>query len=203
MRNKNSLIKFLTWLAWGLILFDLALIFLIPTEISSDSLLWPIAYLTWLVITLLMATTWLIIRHRRLFRSWLVWLMTIAISGFSSLVVQSILSVEQPNLSFFFSLLFIIGLWCSMVATAILVYYRDVGLSLIGWGSVVFIWALVVGWRFQGSLIELWVGTLNNPEAPSPLWWLNNLLCFVWWIVPLSIISFLGHTLKLIIHECR
>jgi len=199
----KNIIKLLTWIAWGLLFVDSGLIFLIPADANFGRLVWLIAYLAWLIVTLLAATTWLIIYHRRLFRLWPGWLMTVALLLFSSSVAQDVLPIHYPNLSLFFSLLFIISVWDFGIATAILLWYRDVGLGLIGWGGVVFIWAVLLSWRFQGNWVELWIDALNNLESSSPLWWLNTFLCVLGWIIPLGIVSFIGHTLRLFIREYR
>jgi hypothetical protein len=100
-------------------------------------------------------------------------------------------------------MLFITSVWSVGVATAILLWYRDIGLGLIAWGLAIIIWVVLLTWRFQGNSIELVLSSLNHPNEPSPLWWFNPFMCIFGWIIPLGIISFLGHTCRLIIREWR
>jgi hypothetical protein len=199
--KSTGLIIWLTRLAWGLGILDLLLILVVPADTSFNSLLLLIAYAVWLILSLIAASTWLIIRYRALFRTWLGWAMPLVALLFSSMVFYDILPVRHANISLIFSLLVIVSGWSIGVATAVLLWYRDVGLGLIGWGAVTMIWALLFGWRFQGNLVELWLSGLDQLAQPSPLWWFHPLLCSFGCIAPLGIIGFLGHTVRLIVQE--
>jgi len=190
-------------LAWGLLLFDLLLILVVPADINFGSLLLLVAYAAWLILSLLAASTWLMIRYRMFFRIWSGWAIPIIMLFLSSMVFYGVLPVRHPNLSHLFSLLLIVSGWSVGVATAILLWYRNVGLDLMGWGLVILIWVLLFSWRCQGNLIELWLSSLNQPVESSPLWWFNPLLCSFSCIAPLGIIGFLGHTVRLIVQEWR
>jgi len=199
--RTSSITLWLTRLAWGLLLLDLILIFVVPTDASFGSLLLLIAYALWLILSLMAVSTWLIIRYRELFRRWPGWATPIVVLILSSMVFQGIWPVGHPNLSFFFTLLFVVSMWSVGVTTAILLCYNDVGLGMIAWGSAIMIWVLMLAWRFQGNLIELSFFNLIHPDERPPLWWFNPLFCVFGWIVPLSAVSFLGHTLRLILRE--
>jgi hypothetical protein len=199
--RRSGFTIWLTRLAWGLLAFDVLLIFLMPADTSFDSLLLLIAYAAWLISTLIFAPTWLIFRYRAFFRTWLGWATPLVSLVCSSIVVQGVLRINHPNLSLLFSLLFVVSVWSFGVATAVLLWYRDVGLGLIAWGSLVMIWIVLFAWRIQGNLIELVLSSLSHPDQPSPLWWFNPLICIWGWIIPLGAISFLAHTLRLILRE--
>jgi len=68
---------------------------------------------------------------------------------------------------------------------------------------VAIVWVLALAWRFQGNLMELWLFSLNYPDSTNPLWWFNPLICFLWWVLPLGIISFAGHTISILVKEMR
>ncbi len=199
--RKATLTLWLTRLAWGLLIFDVLLIFVVPADTHFGSLLLMIAYAAWLILTLVITSVWLMIRYRAFFRTWPGWAVPLITLILSSLVIQGILPVSHPNFSLFFSMLFVVSVCSAGVATAILLWYRDVGLGLIAWGLVILVWMLLFSWRFQGNLIELFFSSLIHPDKPSPLWWWNSLVCVCGWIIPLSVISFLGHTLRLILRE--
>lgn len=199
----SNLKVWLTRLAWGLLVFDIFLIFVVPADTNFNSLLLLIVYAAWLIFTLIVVSTWLVIRYRIFFRTWLGWISPLISLIVSSLVVQGVLSIPYPNLSFFVSMLFIVSAWSFGVATLVLLWYRDVGLGLIAWGSAIVVWLMLFAWRFQGNLLELWLSSLNYPNEPSPLWWFNPLTCILGWIIPLGILSFLGHTIRVLIREFR
>ena len=201
--SKSRFTAWLTRLAWGVLLFDLLLIFAVPADLNFNSELLLIAYAAWLIFSLPATTAWLIIHHRAFFRTWPGWAISILMLILSMMVFTGVLTVNHPNLSLFFSLLLWVSTICIGVSTAILLWYRDASLKLIGWISVTYIWALVLGWRFQGNLITLYLSGLTHSNQSSQLWWLNSLLCIAGWIVPLGMISFVGHTLRLITHELQ
>ena len=201
--TRPGLKSWLTRLAWGLLAFNLILIFVVPTAITPENLLFVIVYLVWLMLTLVIATTCLIVRYQWIFRTWPGWTVFPAFLTLSSLVVQDILPVHHPNLAFAFSMLFITSAWGVGVATAVLLWHRDVGLGMIAWGLAILVWALLLSWRLQGSLIDMMVSKLIRPDEPSPLWWYNSSVCIFVWIIPLGIIGFLGHTIRLILQEFR
>ncbi|MCP4538836.1 MAG: hypothetical protein GY832_17010 [Chloroflexi bacterium] len=202
--NKSRLLAWLTRLAWGILLFDLLLIAVVPADLNFDSELLLIAYAVWLILSLIGAAAWLIVRYRAFFRTWSGWAAPIIAFIISMMVFAGVLPVNHPNLSFFFTLLLLVSTVCIGVATAVLFWYRDVSLKLIGWISVLYIWALVVGWRFQGNLMTVYMSSLVNPNQPSQsLWWINSLMCIMGWVVPLGMIGFIGHTIKLIVRELQ
>jgi hypothetical protein len=189
----------LTKVAWVIILVAIFLIFLVPANLNFDNIALFIIYASWIILSPILATTWLLIRYRSFFRTWLGWVMPIIALIFSSVVYQDIVSVHQPNLDFFFTMLSIISSWAIGVATIILLWYRDVGLDLVGWGAVIIVWVMVFAWCLQGNLMEIFILALEHTnDKPSPL---LSLICFIECIVPLGIIGFLGHTVRLIIQE--
>lgn len=192
----------LTRVAWGITLVDLLLIFFMPADLKFDNIKLFIIYSAWIILSPILASTWLIIRYRSFFRTWPGWITPIITFIFSTMVFQDIISVHQPNFNFFFTMLSIISSWAIGVATIVLLWYRDVGLGLVGWGAVIIVWVMVFAWRLQGNLMDIFILALEHPnDKPWPLWWLNPLICLIECIVPLGIIGFLGHTVRLIIRE--
>jgi hypothetical protein len=199
--KESALASWLTRAIWGLLILDLLLILVVPAEMSFNSLLLLVAYAVWLILSLIAISTWLIVRYRTLFRTWPGWAVPVVVLLLSSLVFYGVLPVRHPNISLLFSLLLIVSGWSVGVATAVLLWYRDVGLGLIGWGAVIVIWALLFGWRAQGNLIDLWFSSLSQPAESSPVWWPGPLLCSFGCVLPLGVVGFLGHTVRLIVQE--
>jgi hypothetical protein len=199
--EQSRLTLWATRLAWGLLALDLAPIFIVPANANFGSRILMYAYAAWLIATLFAATIWLMITHRRFFRSWLGWSIPVILLLFSNLVVQGVLPINQPNLFFFFSLLAMVSLWLVVVASGILLWHRDVGFGMIGWGLALFVWLAYFAWRFQGNLIELWFFSMGQPGATSPLWWFGPIVWILLWNFIIGMISFVGHTLRIFAKE--
>ena len=201
--KKVSLNSWLTRLAWGLLGFNLLVIFLVPADIHFDGVL-LFSYTGWLTLSLVAASTWLVIRYRTFFRTWSGWAISAASLILCSVIIQGVLPIHHPNFFLFFSLFLIVSGWSVGVATAILLWYYDIdtGLKLIGWVAIIFIWSLVLFSRFfPGNIVEFLMLDFTYVEKPSPLWWLQPIICVTGWVVPLGILGFLGHAVRLIIRE--
>jgi hypothetical protein len=198
----SSKAAWLTKLAWIILLFNALLIFLVPGD-TFRSLLPVLLYLGWLLLSSTLVLTWLSYYHRTFFRRWRGWAISVVLVTVILFFTSSNILSLPSQLSLFFSVLIIPSLWLLFLASVILLWYRDVGLALLGWGSIIYVWSLFLSWRYQGNLLELWLYSLNYPDAPSPLWWLNTLFCLSACIFPVAIFSLLGHTVRLIIHELR
>ena len=201
MKNNSRFILWAKRLSWVVILLDLISIFLVPTEINSHNFTFMLAYGFWLFITLLLATTSLMVIHHESFQSWVGWITPIIILFFSNLFSSGYIQVNNSGLSFFYILLTIFCMWGVGVATIIFLWYRDYGLRLVASALVIITWIGFVVWNIQGNLFDLLIKNMNQPEVPSPLWWLNPLFCVLWWVIPIGIISFVVHTFRIIAKE--
>lgn len=202
--KRSALSTWLTKVAWGLVALDLLLIFIVPADADFSSLALLVIYAIWIIFTLLIATSWLIVQHRQFFSKWFGWLIPLLLIAVTSPMVQGTYSVHSANLSLFISLLFLNSAWSFGLVTILLLWYRDVGLGLVAWAWVVFIWITVILWNIQKTpLIDIIIGGLDRPGEPFPLWWFGPMACLLAWIVPLGSLSFVAHTLRLIWHECK
>ncbi|MCP4538841.1 MAG: hypothetical protein GY832_17035 [Chloroflexi bacterium] len=200
--KKASLNLWLTRLAWGLLGFDLLVVFSVPTDTYFDSSVLLFTYTGWLTLSLVAASTWLVIHYRTFFRTWSGWAISVACLILCSMIFQGVLPIRHPN----FSLFLIVSGWLVGVATAILLWYHgiDTGLRLIGWMTVIFIWSLALFSRFfPGNIVEFLMLDFTYAEEPSPLWWLQPIICVIGWVVPLGILGFLGHAVRLIVREFK
>lgn len=186
-------------LTWGVLLFNILLVFIVPTD-AFRSLLPALAYLVWLTFTSLLAVTGLVFIYRHFFHSWFGWGIVVLLVILSFFFILGI-KIEQPQLSFFFSMMLLPSLWILFLATLIFLWQRDVGMPIVGLLSISLVWALFLYWHYEGDIVTLWLYDLNHPTEPSPLWWLNTLFCLSSCIVPIAMISFLFHTFRLIKHE--
>lgn len=188
-------------IAWGVIVFDLLLILILPADTNFGNLILLLAYTAWLILSWLLASIWLMFRHRKIFRTWWGWLATILGLIISNVLAQDVLFTCGTNLHLLFSLLSIFSGFYVGIATVILLYYHDVGLRLIAFGSAGLIWTFLLGWRFRGNLLELFFNMLAAFGEPASLWWFDSLWCITGWIIPLGFIGFIVHTLRLLIKE--
>ena len=200
--RKSRLTRWLTRLAWAVVGVDVASIFFAP-PVSDDNLLLQIVYLLGITLSLATASTWLVIRYRKIFSTWPGWAATVLVYILSNVVVQNVLPVSNPLLADLFVILFIAGGWAFIISTILLLLRRDVGLQVAAWGGAIIIWTYVFAWRFQGNLIELELMTMTHPNDRSPLWWLHQLMCIFGALFPLGAISFVWHTFRLILREFR
>jgi len=188
--------------AWWMLIFDLGLIFIIPDDIDFfGSLALMLIYGSLLIISVLVATTWLMIAYRQIFRFWVGWTIPIILLAISSHVVTDAWPIDQPKLSLFFTILTVVSIWMIGLATALLLWYRDAGLGLIGWTLVIYVWTSALTWRFQGNFLELFLFSMNNPDFPDPLWWFRPLFCLTGWVVPLGLFGFIMHTIRVLSKE--
>ena len=199
--KKSSFLTWVTRLSWALVFLDLLLIFLVPTKIDTDNLTLMIAYAVWLILTVFLATTSLMIIYRGLFQSWVGWVIPIIILVFSTLVSSGPFQIHNPRLSLLYILLTIASMWGVGVATIIFLWYQDYGLKLVASALVIFTWTSFFVWYFQGNLFDLLIASINQPEMSSPFWWLNSLFCVLWWIIPVGISSFVVHTFRILASE--
>jgi hypothetical protein len=195
--KKNATFFILRAIPWLALIVGIGLIVclsVIPYDADNLMLLLSV-YACGILPMLGVAITWLMLIHRKFFSRWLGW------STPTALFLISSIPVQPSTLSLLLNTLTFLSIWAIGVATFILLWYRDLGLKLFGWTLALSVWAFALAWRFQGNLIELWLQSLNNPTGWSPLWWLNPLGWMVWWVVPISLLSIVGHTVRFLWQE--
>jgi hypothetical protein len=118
----------------------------------------------------------------------LVWL------AFQALFVISIAMYSQPGFGLLFgSLLFV--LFPLMVFVNFWYAYKNgVSLRFMGWGSIVFMWSILLAWKATGNLLEKWIGSMSSTS--NDLWWLYALMYGSAWIVAAGLIAFLVETIR-------
>lgn len=199
MKQASKVNLWMTCIAWALIVLDMFLVLAIGDVNCANVLLFLIVM--WLIPTLIGASTWLIIHYRAFFKTWLGWIIPFISLFLSGLAVQASPGIDLGCFASLAVFVFLTSFWGIIPITIIYQRHNDVGLKLIAWGSIIVVWSFVFAWRLQGNLIEALLRNLS-PSAPSlQLWWLNPVICIIWWVIPVGIISFLYHTIRLIVHE--
>lgn len=139
----------------------------------------------------------LVLLNQNFFSTWLGW--SIPVLG----IVIGGIPFDNSILGLWAITLFLISNFALAGSTFVFFKRHNYGLSLqvIGWLMIVYIWALVFAWRFQGNLIDLWTLSLLSQDSNLSLWWLNSLCCISMWIIPFGIAFFLYHSILLIHKE--
>ena len=186
---------------WVIGLTCLFLAFMV-SHIHLSPLPFGLAIVSWLILTSLAASTGLIIHHRAFFCSWLGWPLPLLLLILSNSVVTGGFSIHSAPILLFFTLLAIVSGWAVVLTTVSLLWYRDVGLRFIAWGAVIMVWGMALAWRVHGNLMAH-AFHLTQPNPPPSLWWRIPLLFFLFLLIPFGMMSFLGHTIRLVIREKR
>lgn len=202
MTQHKSLSGWLTLLGWGLVLLDGVLIIVVP-ESALTTLARGFVFVGWFILTSLLAVSWLTFAYRSHFQSWLGWIFSLSLMVISFFFTMGITLQIPSRLSLFFAILVFPASWLLFLSTIILLWHRDVGLLFLGWIPVLYVWSAFLAWHYQGNLIELWLSSLNQADGSSPLWWFNTLFCLSSCVLPIAVISFLGHTVRLLVREFR
>lgn len=195
--------KWITRIAWILLILDLILMFPASRMRITGNAVGPILMVLWLIISLFVVCTWLLIYYRKFFQQWWGWNCIVIMMIVSSYITQGAIPVRYPPLELLWALLAILSVWGTVLVTALLLLKHDVGISLLAWASVILTWLVALGWRVQGNLLAIAFNSLSTPDQLSPLWWIYPFLLLFGIILLASLISFVGHTIRLISLEFR
>lgn len=189
------------WL-WGLVVFDIALIFAITGwQITPANTGWVIVASIWLLLSLAGATVALTLYYRRHFARWWSWALLILLWWGGALVVQGFIRIPQPGLSFLSSMIFLFSGLSLLIALCIRLYQRDFGMTLVSWMTAICVWSAIFMWRAYGDLIEAIFRTMEQPGQPSPVQLLNLLFTSACCLIPIALLSFAWHTCVLLWRE--
>lgn len=195
--------KWMTRLTWLLLGVDLVLLFPASRMRVGPNAVGAMLMVLWLFLSLFAITNWLIIYYRNVFRHWWAWGAMLMSAVFSSYIVQGAIPLSYPPLELFFALSGIFSVWAVGLSTAFFLWQNDAGLRLLAWTSVAIIWLVAIAWKLHGNLILVTLSSLGQNGTHSPLWWLYPLVLLSMWMIPLALISLIGHTIRIIRHELQ
>jgi len=160
---------------------------------ETGLLLFAVSYCCALVPLGLLSAGWLVWTNRNQLSNIFVWL------AFQALFVISIAMYSQPGVGLFFgSLLFVlfplmgfVNFWYA--------YKNGASLRFMGWGSIVFMWSILLAWKATGNLLEKWIGSMSSTS--NDLWWLYALMYGSTWIVAAGLLAFLVETIRVLQKE--
>ncbi len=193
----------ITRIAWILLIVDMGLMFPASNMRMTGNAVLPALTALWLLGSLFLICSWLLIFYRKFFQQWRGWGSVVLVMIVSSYSTQGAIPVKYPPLELLCALLAILSVWAVALATGLLLWKHDGGVRLVGWASVSLIWLVMLGWRMQGNLIAVAFDSLGNTQDIPPLWWLYPFFPLFGIILLVSCVSFIGHTIRLISLEVR
>lgn len=160
---------------------------------ESGIIFFVIIYCCALIPLSLFSAGWLIHVKRKSFSKTLIWIvfqivfavaMFLYPSRFVGLFFASLLFVLIPLLSF---------------VDFLYAYYNEYSLQFIGWGSVGFIWSILLVWRITGNLFDQWIASMAS--ASNNLWLLYSLMFETSMMIMTGILCFIIESVRAIARE--
>jgi hypothetical protein len=195
--------KWITRIAWIGLVVDVGLLFPASGMRMTENAALPVVTVLWLIISLWLICTWLICYYRTLFQQWRGWGSVVSVMIVSSYITQGVIPITYPPLELFGALLAMLSVWAVGLTTGLLLWKHDEGIRLLGWSSVLLIWLVMAAWRREGNLIAIVMHALSGGEKFPQLWWLYPLFPLFGIILLAALVSFVGHTIRLISLELR
>lgn len=177
-------IVFLTLFA----LFILIISWLNPDLSESGLVLFAVSYCCAVVPLGLASATWLAWTNRNHLAKVYIWLV------FQALFVISIAAYSLPEFGLFFSSLLFILFPLMGFVDFLYSYQQGASLKFIAWGSVVFIWSILLAWKITSNLFEVWIENLS--AGSNNLWWLYASMYGTAWMILAGIVAFLVETIN-------
>lgn len=187
------------WLVWLLLCFCLLSPWLIT--LLPDLTVQLLCLFGGVFPLLIVVVSALVVRHRIRLSQWRGWLGIVAVVAFLT-ITKEIWLLRTDTWVIVGGLFFIGVAWTLVCSTAGLVWRHDVGLTILSWGTVIGMWALMFWWRANPTMFTDLVATLGTAEGITP-GILDTLFCFFWCVFPLCAISFVYHTFRLLWQEFR
>lgn len=155
---------------------------------ETGLLLFAVSYCCALVPLGLLSAVWLAWTNRSHLSNIFVWM------AFQALFVISIAMYSKPGVGLFFSSLLFILFQLMGFVNFWYAYKNGASLRFIGWGSVVFMWSILLAWKATGNLLEKWIDSMSSTS--NDLWWLYALMYGSAWAVAAGLIAFLVETFR-------
>lgn len=193
-----------TWLAyagWAVLLLDVVLALTFEGyQFTEQTIVWLLLLTSWLLGSLFAIAMLLPILYYQYLSSRTTWLILLGLWTMSFLIKQGIILRQFERLQTASLLLLMFDSLAIAMSLCLLLVKRDLGLTIIGWLSIAWVWTGAVIASQQPNIIDALTQFLLLGQ-PSSLWLfgiLSNMLCC---LMPLALLSFTGHTLALIIRE--
>ena len=113
---------------------------------------------------------------------------------FQALFVVSTATYSFPVIGLFFSSLLLVLFPLMGFVNFWYAYKNDASLKFMGWGSIVFMWSILLAWEATGNLLEKWIASMSSTS--NDLWWLYSLMYGSAWVVASGLVSFIIETIR-------
>jgi hypothetical protein len=195
--TKTNKIVIIPWILLGITL--ILMILLNSWQPKSMGIMVLIAVL--LILSYGVAGIWLIIFYRILFQKWWVWIL-VFLSGccgyyFSFGPIQ----ITFAPLTLFVAIHTLWSFWFVGVASWIFLWEKDWSLPVFAGLSIALIWLYVYSCATQPTLIADLFASLQPSTTPHPLWAVNPIMFSMMTIIPISLFSFIRHTIIILKKE--
>lgn len=155
---------------------------------ETGLLLFAVSYCCAFVPLGLLSAGWLTWTNRSHLSNIFVWL------AFQALFVISIAMYSQPGVGLFFSSLLLVLFPLIGFVNFWYAYKNGASLKFVGWGSIVFMWSILLAWKATGNLLEKWIASMSSTS--NDLWWLYALMYGSAWVVASGLVSFIIETIR-------
>jgi hypothetical protein len=160
---------------------------------ETGFLIFAVMYCCALVPLGLLTGSWLVWRNRDQFSKTFIWL------AFQVVFIVSMAMYSTPLFGLFFSsLLFLLFPLLGFV-NFLYASQEGASLRLMGWGSVGFIWSVLIAWRIKGDLIKEMISSFGTNA--NNLWWLYALMYVFACIVVIGVLTFIVETFQILRKE--
>ncbi len=160
---------------------------------ESGLLLFALSYCCAIVPLGFLSAAWLAWANRNWLSNIFVWL------AFQALFVISIAMYSLPGVGLFFSSLLLVLFPLMGFVNFWYAYKNGTPLKFVGWGSIVFMWSILLAWKTTGNLLEKWISSMSSMS--NDLWWLYALMYGSAWIVASGLMAFLVETIHVLRKE--
>ncbi len=155
---------------------------------EAGLLLFAVSYCCALVPLGLLSAAWLAWINRNYVSNIFIWM------AFQLLFVISIAMYSQPGVGLFFSSLLFVLFPLMGLINFVYAYQRGASLMFMAWGSIVFMWSILLAWKATGNLLERWIASMSSTS--NDLWWLYALMYGSAWVVVSGLVSFIIETIR-------
>lgn len=148
----------------------------------------------WLPLAFL-ASLWLLWRGRASLKSVFVW------GGFQLFFALLLFGsqIQPAAVGLIAVMYFLLSIPLLFVVNILYACQCHSALGLIALGSLGLVWSIVLGWRIQGNIIEIFLDSLN--QITNPLLWLNSVMGLAGAMVMAGLIAFFIEGFRVCIQE--
>lgn len=168
--------------------FTLILGWLNPDLGESGFLLFALSYCCALVPLGLLSATRLVWTNRGQLSNFFIWI------TFQLLFVISMMMYSHPSFGLFFSILLFVLFPLMVIVNFLYAYQNGVSLKFIAWGSICFMWSILLAWKMTGNLLEVWIKNIS--ASSNDLSWLYAFMYGTACMVVAGIVAFLVETIR-------